>query len=493
MFLIRADASNIIGSGHLKRAKNLSNYLSNNNIKHSIYCRNLEGSRLILKKFNFKFKFLNQNIDIMFEKKPIENSSFKKEIELIKSIKQNHRYIIYDTKYFNEFLFKELSRFIKVILINDSLINYNYVFLNLYQRYYGHKRLPNSNFKYKDLLILSKEIRNNIKTQISTIKSKKKILIFFGNSDNKNITEFFLDNYPFNENNMSQIHLILGASNKNASTIKKKYKNKVKIIKFLNKFNSQIKKYDLLYTSTGVTMTESIMQKIPSFIISNNSNQEKIAKYYNKKRYIHYCDSIENLITNQSKFKKQVKLFEKDIFLSIQKNLIESNFNYYGTENFFNYLLNKTTNKIALKKLTKKDLYTLFYWVNDNDVIENSKKKKKIDFDKHQIWFQKAISSNKNYIFILYLNNVPIGQTRFDLIKKDTYLITFSIDKLYRNKGYGDIIIKKSLIKLFSQNVTKKLIAQVKPKNLSSIKIFEKNGFKFDKIVEGLLQFKKNI
>ena len=77
------------------------------------------------------------------------------------------------------------------------------------------------------------------------------------------------------------------------------------------------------------------------------------------KKYIHYCDSIENLITNQSKFKKQVKLFEKDIFLSIQKNLIESNFNYYGTENFFNYLLNKTTNKIALKNLQKK-IYTLF-------------------------------------------------------------------------------------------------------------------------------------
>ena len=179
MFLIRADASNIIGSGHLKRAKNLSIYLSNNNIKHSIYCRNLEGSKLIIKKFNFKYKFLNKNIDIMFEKKRIDNSSFKKEIELIKSIKQNYRYIIYDTKYFNEFLFKELSRFIKVIFINDSLINYNYVFLNLYQRYYGHKRLPNSNFKYKDLLILSKEIRNNIKTQISTIKVKKNFNFFW--------------------------------------------------------------------------------------------------------------------------------------------------------------------------------------------------------------------------------------------------------------------------------------------------------------------------
>ena len=54
-------------------------------------------------------------------------------------------------------------------------------------------------------------------------------------------------------------------------------------------------------------------------------------------------------------------------------------------------------------------------------------------------------------------------------------------------------MIKISTIKLFNQNVRKKLIAQVKQKNLSSIKIFEKNGFKFDKIVEGLLQFKKNI
>ena len=65
--------------------------------------------------------------------------------------------------------------------------------------------------------------------------------------------------------------------------ILKKYKDRIKIIKFTNKFNQQIKKYDFLYTNFGVTMTEAILQKIPSFVISNNDNQEKIAKYYDRK------------------------------------------------------------------------------------------------------------------------------------------------------------------------------------------------------------------
>ena len=55
MFLIRADASNIIGSGHLKRAKNLSNYLKII-LRHTIYCRNLEGSRTDIKKTRFKIQ-----------------------------------------------------------------------------------------------------------------------------------------------------------------------------------------------------------------------------------------------------------------------------------------------------------------------------------------------------------------------------------------------------------------------------------------------------
>ena len=493
MFLIRADASNIIGSGHLKRASILSNYLKKNNIKHYTYCRNLEGATLILKKFNFKYKFLNKKIDISFEKKPLNKSSFNKEIEIIKSIKHNYQYVIYDSKYTNDYLFKELSKFIKVIFINDSLVKYKNIFLNLYQRYYSYKSLPNSSYKYKDLLILSEEIKNNIRTQISKIESRKKILIFFGNSDNKNITEFFLDNYSFNENKNTQIHLIIGTTNKNFSRIKKKYEDRIKIIKFTNKFNTEIKKYDFLYTSTGVTMTESIMQRIPSFIISNNTNQERIAKYYNNKKYIYYCGSIEKLQENHSLFKKKLKLFEKDIFLSIQKKLLESNFNYYGTENFFNYILNKSQKKIVLKKIKQKDIFTLFQWVNDNEVIKNSKKNKKITFNEHHIWFKKILFSHKNLIFILYLNNVPIGQVRFDLIKKNNYLITFSIDKIFRNKGYGHIIVQKSLMKLSKLNNTKTFIAQVKQKNLSSIKVFEKNCFKFDKIVDGLLQYKIKI
>ena len=68
---------------------------------------------------------------------------------------------------------------------------------------------------------------------------------------------------------------------------------------------------------------------------------------------------------------------------------------------------------------------------------------------------------------------MPIGQIRYDLLRKDNYLITFSIDKIFRNKGYGVVLIKESLIRLLIK-ILKKFIAQVRPKNLSSIKVFEK-------------------
>ena len=116
---------------------------------------------------------MNRKIDIIFENNPLNNSSLKKEIEIIKSIKKSYQYVIYDSKYINEYLFKELSKFIRVIFLNDSLISYENVYLNLFQRYYSQKRLPNSNYKYKDLLIISNEIRTILEPKFRILKKEK--------------------------------------------------------------------------------------------------------------------------------------------------------------------------------------------------------------------------------------------------------------------------------------------------------------------------------
>ena len=66
---------------------------------------------------------------------------------------------------------------------------------------------------------------------------------------------------------------------------------------------------------------------------------------------------------------------------------------------------------------------------------------------------------------------MPIGQIRYDLLRKDNYLITFSIDKIFRNKGYGVVLIKESLIRLSNQNI-KKIYSSSKTKKFIINKSF---------------------
>ena len=62
--------------------------------------------------------------------------------------------------------------------------------------------------------------------------------------------------------------------------------------------------------------------------------------------------------------------------------------------------------------------------------------KEKISYATHNKWFKKAIINPKIKIFILYLNNIPIGQIRFNE-KGKKYIIDYSLDEFVRGRNFG--------------------------------------------------------
>ena len=96
---------------------------------------------------------------------------------------------------------------------------------------------------------------------------------------------------------------------------------------------------------------------------------------------------------------------------------------------------------------------------------------KKIKYSEHKKWFKKKLLSKKSLILKLLLNNIPIGQIRYDK-KNNFYEIDYSIDEIFRNNVFfGKIIIKKSIKNFFKKKTIIK--ANVKHDNKGSIKIFE--------------------
>ena len=133
----------------------------------------------------------------------------------------------------------------------------------------------------------------------------------------------------------------------------------------------------------------------------------------------------------------------------------------------------KFRDKLSYKSATLKDSKQLYEWANELTTRKNSINKKIINWDHHQDWFKTKLAAKEvSKIFIFFVVN-PVGVLRLDKIN-EAEIISFSIDKKYRGKGYGFRMINQILNDFPASN----FIAEVVGKNESSHKIFIKNGFK---------------
>ena len=133
---------------------------------------------------------------------------------------------------------------------------------------------------------------------------------------------------------------------------------------------------------------------------------------------------------------------------------------------------------MKLRKAKYSDLKTLLFWANEKDVIKNSiYRSVKINIEDHKIWLKKNLASKKNNIYIASDKLKLVGMIKTDEYKR-YYLISYSIQKSHRNKGYGLKIVNMIVNKLFKTDKKKYLKAIVNKKNEHSQKIFKKLNFK---------------
>jgi RimJ/RimL family protein N-acetyltransferase len=122
------------------------------------------------------------------------------------------------------------------------------------------------------------------------------------------------------------------------------------------------------------------------------------------------------------------------------------------------------------------DLY--YEWANDESVRSNSYNQSKIDYDSHVKWFLKKLL-DKNCFFYLFFNkkNEAVGQVRIEKKETET-IIGISIDSNHRGNSYSTEMLKKSCNDYLEKHPFNKISAYIKIENTSSLKSFEKSGFR---------------
>lgn len=136
-----------------------------------------------------------------------------------------------------------------------------------------------------------------------------------------------------------------------------------------------------------------------------------------------------------------------------------------------------TAQKITVRSANENDLLLCYEWVNDPQVREQSYSKKKIPLPDHERWFSSKLEDDNSFYYILELENCPFAQIRFQVSGNEA-ILGYLVDKQYRNRGLGTIILSKG-IETFTGEYKKTIIitGYVKESNIASQKSFEKLKF----------------
>jgi RimJ/RimL family protein N-acetyltransferase len=127
---------------------------------------------------------------------------------------------------------------------------------------------------------------------------------------------------------------------------------------------------------------------------------------------------------------------------------------------------------MRLRKATFNDWKILLDWRNDPITRENSFKTEEVSEQIHKLWFNDSLLNPNRSIYILEDNFTSVGSIRSDLHWNNQSVLSWSIAPDQRGKGYGTKILE-----IYLQNKKGKFIAEIKPRNIASIKMVEKNGF----------------
>jgi len=136
---------------------------------------------------------------------------------------------------------------------------------------------------------------------------------------------------------------------------------------------------------------------------------------------------------------------------------------------------------LTIRRAVLEDSPLYFEWANEAQTRKQSYNSDPISYEGHIKWFQTKLNSPNTALYVILLNQNPIGQVRFDCSNNNA-VISYSLDEKYRGKGLGTVMLQKSIVQ-FREDYGNDLsiVGYVRKENIPSIKAFRALSFQEEK------------
>ena len=481
-FIIRADASFSIGSGHVMRCLCLAENLTKKGGSVSFICKILDGDLIQhIQQKGFQCHTIDSSIDDW------KQDAIQCETIILEKYQQIDWLIV--DHYGLEKKWEEVMRncSLKILAFDDLAKQEHSVDLILNQNDHCSQKDYSTAPQNTKLLLGSKfailrECFINNNQHFEYRQTVKRIFISFGSFDQTLSTIKVLKACI----NLSQIPLfksleiiLLYGKDDNLKKLAQPFLQKLKgltLMPFKEDIVSDLQQSDIAIGAGGTSLLERLNVGIPNLVTTTADNQTAICEKLSKENKIIYLGEAEQLTPEY--IESAIHFFS--VNTSLRQQLIhntQTSVDGKGVERLCNILCSD----IKLRPALENDSDLIYEWRNHPQNRSASLSSSEIPYKKHQQWLKKTLVDSQRKLFIAENVKLATGVCRLD-IDGDSALVSIYLKPNLTNAGFGQLILN-ALVDWAKLNLKiQTLKAEIKPDNFKSIRIFENIGFKKTKI-----------
>lgn len=314
----------------------------------------------------------------------------------------------------------------------------------------------------------------------------RKVLVTMGGSDQKNVSGKVIRAIQHLKKEDLEVAVVVGSNNPHYEDLKSIVGNSplpIRLIRNVANMSELMAWADVGIAGGGSTYLELAFLGLPFLVVNMADNQRLSTEQLNAVGAATNLGWHEDLSIDeieQSLTKLMGDREKRSQMVRHNQQLVDGN-------GAVKVLMHMKSDSLELKKACEKDCRLLWVWANDEDARSASFRSEIIPWEEHVNWFKSKLHDSNCIIYIANdAEREPIGQVRLD-VDGEKAVISVSIDRKFRKKRYGSLLILKASKKMFDDSDVETINAYIKQSNEPSVRAFLKAGFqdKGTKLING--------
>ncbi len=146
------------------------------------------------------------------------------------------------------------------------------------------------------------------------------------------------------------------------------------------------------------------------------------------------------------------------------------------------------TPDLRLRPATAADVLSVWRWRNDPESRAASRRSEEVPYSTHEAWFARVLADSDHTLLIATTGEgETIGMVRLDPLRGGETEISINVAPEWRGRGAGTELIRQ----LVQREPGRRLVAEVRPENLRSVRLFERCAFTRRGEADGMIVFER--